>query len=173
METTDICRAKTFDDLPDELISYLLSFLTYDPNLLLINKRIHRLYHLSFQIYGVNTSGLEIRFLIQYSDHDINLKRGVDKYHEEEDYAIIPFQTIGHSLTTLRAEIRSMIFCLECYLDHAHTLRDDRHKYYKLLQHLEPSITLSYGHCTLSLESRIHGLKGHDFRISILDYWCI
>lgn len=58
------------DSLPNDVISYLLSFLDYDQNLFLVNKKINKMYHLSIKRYGANIRGLNIHFFIEIFDRD-------------------------------------------------------------------------------------------------------
>lgn len=174
-------RAKTFDDLPADVISYLLSFLPFDPKLLFVNRRFYHLYQKSFLIYGINTTKLEIRFLIQISDHDGYCSDAENEYFERQNSVLIPFSTPSFSLKELKTNVDEIIEEVKFFCDDLATanIYDDfdalseSNLYYAQLKHLIPNVSGDSYYCGNSTESGQHGLKAHDYRISIIGYQCI
>lgn len=95
------------DLLSEDNLIYILSLITYNPNLFLINKKFNSLYHKSIKRYGTNLKILRLSFYVQWIDNSGNecdfceKSDGVDinliEYYSNEEL-INKLKTIGKDL---------------------------------------------------------------------------
>jgi len=157
-----------FEDLPKDIILFIFHFLTFDANYFLINHNLKNLYHLTNTRYCINAKGVRLTFHVENSDHDGYCSDGYCEYSSIERNLIFFFEKKYHSIMALKTASNKIIKDSKKFCNNPASVSifDDSNPYSTLI----PVLNGGSFYCTVSPESKAHGLHQHDYRITLISW---
>ena len=117
----------------------------------------------------MNVSKLRVSFLVESSDHTGYCSEGENEYTESIQHVDVDVNRTFKTDGELTYGIKYIIQKLKSFCTNPHYGGSDD-PYIKQITHLIPDMHDDSCYCEVSIESRLHRLGKHEFKITLINY---